>query len=293
MRGESGSIETLREIIDREEERHPHNTALLEAFRPLILGRRRILEELPSGKVNPIAFDEARFRSGVPVMMQQDLFWEDDPWKEVVRVVIPAIKEGFPDVSDDLSRMEGSLEEGNMALYDYFKSHQNDSDEVLAGWAESLCVSASLLDFVLHQVARVILEKRAASLAILLKDIPWEKGYCPICGAFPALAVIKETRGERLLHCSCCGHDWRFSRVICPYCEHEGQKEMDFFFVEDNAQESAYTCDQCQHYLITLNRMSDLNERDLDVSAIGLVHLDILMQEKKLSPMTVTGWNAF
>jgi FdhE protein len=81
--------------------------------------------------------------------------------------------------------------------------------------------------------------------------------------------------------------------VICPYCENEAQQGMNFFYVETRAQESAFTCDQCKRYLITLNRVSDLHEHDLDVSAISLTHMDIIMQEKGFIPMTVCEWNAF
>ncbi|MDD5168111.1 MAG: formate dehydrogenase accessory protein FdhE [Syntrophales bacterium] len=289
----SDAVETLKEIMDREIQRHPHNRALLDAFRPLIIARGRMVESLRLGKAKPLIFDETRFRGGIPIIGQHPLFQADDPWEEIVRGVLPAVKEGFPELADDLGRLESVLREGKMILFDFFKAGPQEGEEIIAAWAEASSVPAPVIGFVLHQIARIVLEKRAKGLAELLNDIPWEKGYCPVCGTFPSLSVIKEKIGERLLHCSRCGHDWRFSRVICPYCAHEGQEGMNFFLVEDKAQESVYTCDRCQRYLITLSRMSDLNDRDLDVSAIGLVHLDMIMQEKNLDPMTVTGWNNF
>ncbi|MCK9233305.1 MAG: formate dehydrogenase accessory protein FdhE, partial [Syntrophales bacterium] len=153
--------------------------------------------------------------------------------------------------------------------------------------------SAGALGLLLGQVSRVVLEKRVAGLAEWLAKTDWEQGYCPCCGTFPSLSVIKEKLGERLLHCSGCGHDWRFSRVTCPACGHEGQKGMDFFYIEGQVQESVFTCDRCRRYLVTLSRMSDLNDRDLDVSALGLVHLDCILQDKHFTPMTVTDWNTF
>jgi FdhE protein len=207
--------------------------------------------------------------------------------------MIPALKEGFPALSDDLSRLENALKEKKIAVYDYFKAGQDNGEAVINAWAASFSISTATIGLAMHQVSRIILEKRAGAVAELLPDGVWEKGYCPICGAFPSLSVIKEKLGERLLHCSHCGHNWRFSRVTCPYCEHEGQKGMDFFFIEDKAQEAAFTCEKCQRYLVTLSRMSDLNDRDLDVSAMGLAHLDMIMQEKKFVPMALTDWNVF
>jgi FdhE protein len=293
MNDPSESIATLKEIIVREIERHPHSQALLEAFRPVLIQRQRMLEDPRLGSAPPAVLDEARFRGGVPVMGQHPLTQAQDPWDDLVLAMIPAVKEGFPELGDNLTRLEAALRGGEMALFDFFKEGPQKGEAVVEGWAKALTISAPVISFFLRQVSRAILGKRARGLRGLIQDATWEKGYCPICGAFPSVAVIKEKLGERLLHCSCCGHDWRFSRVICPYCEYEGQKGMNFFFVEDKEQESVYTCDQCGRYLITLSRMSDLNERNLDVSALGLVHLDMVMQEKNFTPMAVTDWNIF
>jgi FdhE protein len=105
--------------------------------------------------------------------------------------------------------------------------------------------------------------------------------------------MIKEKIAERWLHCSQCGYEWKFSRVICPYCEDEAYKETPFFFVEDKGNECAFACEKCKRYLITLTRMSDLIIRDLDISAISLTHLDIIMQEKGFQPMATCEWNVF
>lgn len=293
MNNQSESLITLNAIIDREIERHPHNQALLEAFRPVLIERTSVLEKLQPMETVSIVPDEVRFRSGVPIMSQQQLFKAHDPCDDIALAMMPALQKSFPKLNDDLASMEVALRGGKMVLFDFFKANPQVGEVIMDAWAKSFFISVSAIGFVLRQVSRVILEKKARGLADLIKDVSWEKGYCPICGAFPSIAMIKEKLGERLLHCSSCGHDWRFSRVICPYCEHEGQEGMNFFFVEDKAQESVYTCDHCQRYLITLSRMSDLNDRDLEVSALSLVHLDVIMQQKHFSPMTVTDWNVF
>ena len=134
----------------------------------------------------------------------------------------------------------------------------------------------------MRTITRIILEKR--SQHIEWKGGNWEKGYCPVCGTFPSIAMIKEKIAERWLHCSQCGYEWKFSRVICPYCEDKAYEETPFFFVEDKENECAFACNKCKRYLITLTRMSDLLIRDLDISAISLTHLDIIMQRRVSSP---------
>jgi len=293
LRDENENIGRLGEIVDREIERHPHSQNLLEAFRPVILERNRILQKVRLKETVSSEIDVVRFQGGIPVIGQYPLFQEDDPWEDIVHTIIPAAREGFPNLSNDLKLFDSVLQEGKVLLYDYFKRNQDEQQDLLHTWAETISIATAGIGFVLNQASRIILEKRAGDIAELIKGLVWEKGYCPICGSFPSLAVIEEKIGERRLHCSRCNHDWRFSRVICPYCEHEGPQGMDFFFIEDKPQESAFTCDHCQRYLITLYRVSDLNDRDLDVSALGLTHLDVILQEKNFFPMTVTDWNFF
>lgn len=140
-------------------------------------------------------------------------------------------------------------------------------------------------------VARVLLERRRIESTEVLGAFEWEKGYCPVCGEFPSVALIEEKGGKRFLHCSSCGQDWRFTRVVCPYCEKEAQREMDYYYVENKTEESAFVCDQCKKYLVTLYRAGRLYSRDMDISAISLVHLDMIMQEKGFEPMVTCAWN--
>lgn len=284
-------MDTVKGIIDRELEKHPHHRALIEAFRPVFMARAGLFEHLKLGKTVPFTIDETRFRDGVPIAVQSSLFQSDDPWQEAVLTMVSAAKEGFPALTDDLSRFEDAVREGKIAVSDVFTADQAAGEPMLIAWAETFSIAPAAMSLVLQQAARVVLSIRGRAMAELLKDIPWEKGYCPICGTFPSMAIIGEKIGERRLHCSSCGHDWRFSRVICPYCEHEGQEGMNFFLIENKAQETAFTCDQCRRYLITLHRVSDINELDLDIVAMGLIHLDVIMQEKNFVPMAETYWN--
>lgn len=117
-------------------------------------------------------------------------------------------------------------------------------------------------------------------------EFNWDKGYCPVCGAFPGIAVIKDKVIERWLHCSQCGHLWRFNRIACTYCEYEAKEEgSTFFFVEGKDQECAFVCDQCNRYLVTVKRVRDISDHDFDVVSMRLSHLDALMQEKGFSPV--------
>jgi len=170
-------------------------------------------------------------------------------------------------------------------------AHPGEESKTTDGWIKDLKISPSNAVFLMSLIARVLLERRAGEIVEALGELAWDKGYCPVCGEFPAIALIEVEGGKRFLHCSSCGHAWRFTRVICPYCEDDAQQGMDYFYVENKTQESAFICEKCRKYLITLYRAGHLQARDMDISAISLIHLDMIMQGKGYEPMTACAWN--
>ena len=285
--------EILGAIIDREIVKNPHNSEILNAFRPVMLARDHIRLQIRLKSIPSTEFDPVRFSAGVPLIRQHAMFLPDDPWEDLLVAMIPAMKAGFPNLASDLDCFQEARKNGRLDMNDYFTALPDHGDDVVGLWTADLQAHPHGIALLLNQLARIILEKRTSSVAEYTEKVSWNKGYCPVCGAFPSIALIEEKIPRRWLHCSGCGHDWLFSRVICPYCENEAQQGMDFFYVDDRPQESAFTCDRCGKYLITLNRVSELNDHDLDVSAISLTHLDVIMQGRGGAPMAACAWNTF
>jgi FdhE protein len=205
--------------------------------------------------------------------------------------LIPAIIKGFPALRPDLERLKGLIKKGSLDLRKFAEATAEDSQSLMQKWAIENGIAAQAVTFLTHMAGRVILEKRSNDWAGLIKDFAWDKGYCPVCGSAPMMARVDDGIAKRWLHCSQCSHEWTFSRVICPSCNNRNQNTMDYFFIEGNEQESAFSCTQCKHYLITLNKVSDLVEFNGEISALSLVHMDVLMQGKGYAPMVATEWN--
>jgi len=287
----SQSASDIPAIIDRAIEQNPHAENLLRAFGPIILRERELAAGLALPPLDVSQIDRERLKAGVPVNRQIDLFPSGNDWKAVALALAAAIGEGLPSLAGEMNRLSEWIAAGKIRPADFFSSAAPASDGTGGAAQKNLAVSPSNISFLMSLVARVILEARAKEAAKALDDGVWEKGYCPICGAFPSVALIEEQGGKRFLHCSACGQDWRYTRVRCPYCEKEAQSGMEYFYVENKTQESAFICDQCKKYLVTLYRVGHVLARDMDVSAISLVHLDMIMQDKGFAPMTLCSWN--
>jgi len=287
------AISVMDQIIERAVEQNPHAAELLKAFGPIVAKQRQLSNSITLPKMDYSVVDKEKLHAGVPVIKQIYLFSPTDPYNEMTLSLISAVKESMPKLRDDLNRLSNLISQGKLCLADCWAVNTNHENKSMSDWGKKLKVSPSSVSFIINLVSRVILEARTKEIAANLGEHDWGKGYCPICGDFPSIALIEETEGKRFLHCSSCGHDWRFTRVVCPYCENEAQSGMDYFYVENKTQESAFVCEKCRKYLITLNRAGTLFSRDMDISAISLIHLDMIMQDKGYAPMTLCAWNVF
>ncbi len=281
----------MDQIIDRAVEQNPHSSELLKAFGPIIKKQRQLTDSIDLPKLDYSSVDKGKLKAGISIIQQIDLYSPDDPLTEIALSLVSAVKESLPTLTGELDRLSDLISKNRLCLADYFETHPGDENKIMKGWENNLKISPSNATFLLSLVARVLLERRAKEATAALGEFAWEKGYCPVCGEFPSIALIEEEGGKRFLHCSSCGQDWRFTRVVCPYCEKEASKEMDYFYIENKTQESAFVCDKCQKYLVTLYRAGRLHARDMDISAVSLVHLDMIMQGKGYKPMTVCAWN--
>lgn len=272
--------------------KRPQSKEIITAFKPLFLAKEKLLEDMKVKAIDPSLIDGEELNRGLPCVAQAPFFFEDDPWEDIALALTAAIGEGFPALCDDAARLEGCIRRGEVRLFEFFRDFPAGIEAAGKSWP-NVAGGRAAAGLLLSSLTRVVLEARSRSVRERLAEARWEKGYCPLCGAHPTIAVIREKITQRWLHCSRCGHEWRFNRMACPGCGEESPKGVDYFYVEDRVQETAFTCGSCNRYLITLNHISDIGDYDRDLTAMSLVHLDILMQEKGFVPLAWCGWNVF
>jgi FdhE protein len=106
----------------------------------------------------------------------------------------------------------------------------------------------------------------------------WNRGYCPACGSWPALAEI--VNGHRLLRCSFCAATWERSTYGCVYCDEQGEGFVASAPNEKRTDRRVELCRSCGAYLKTvvaaevspfpLLAIADVETMDLDFAAMGL-----------------------
>jgi FdhE protein len=104
----------------------------------------------------------------------------------------------------------------------------------------------------------------------------WNRGYCPACGSWPALAEV--VGGHRTLRCSFCSSAWELTTYACIYCEEGGEKFVTAAPDEERKDRRLEVCSTCGGYLKTIDlaelspfpllSISDIETTDLDVAAM-------------------------
>jgi FdhE protein len=131
----------------------------------------------------------------------------------------------------------------------------------------------------------------------------WGRGYCPVCGAWPAFAEVRGVERTRYLRCGNCGGEWEASCLSCAYCGTTDHDELGSLVCEDKLSAAAIeVCRKCLGYLKVFTRLrgteasqvmvDDLASAELDVAAIergykrvrgGGYALDVRVARKRAS----------
>jgi FdhE protein len=287
----SSEIKRIENAIARIEKEKPSLEPIADAFRGVLVSRAIIKAKISDRQGPPLPSpDPKKHFEGVPVLTQESLAALMDPWGETVALTIAPMAKAFPRIEAELLHLKESLDKGEADLGQCMRALVKGDDDEINGIASRLGLEPLVLRFLLRQMLKPFVEARVEPLHALIRELPWYRGYCPICGSFPELTFL-QGEGQRWLCCSLCGYEWQFNRMLCPYCEAEGQKKKDLIFVEGRSHEFAELCANCRKYIVGIDLRESKGESITPASAIGLVHLDLVAQEKGYSPVAMCAWN--
>lgn len=243
-----------------------------------------------------------RLLSGIPVFTTLPLASWQEPLEMAFGWMLPAIRETFPAISGDIEAITVAYRNGSLQLVCLAEDYLDGSFKHYESAAQSIGVSGDTLAFVMSTVISAALGPFAPKIWEEIKDVPWLKGNCPICGALPSVSFLAkpsgnagefltDSGGQKFLHCGLCGHNWRINRHICPVCDNTDSDLRIYLATPDQPGERVDICRKCGLYLPCV----DLRERNaiphLDTAAVCMVHLDILAQQQGFKPLSDLPWN--
>ena len=172
----------------------------------------------------------------------------------------------------------------NLEPESLFGALLNGNEALFENISEELEIEKQVLGFITYNSLKPCLCTGAVQLsAYLNKDEPWLKGYCPICGSAPILSIL-EGEGARSLICSFCWHSWSVKRVYCPFCDNSDNKDLHYFFSEEEKDLRVDLCDKCHKYLKTLDTRKADRLIYPPLEQVSTLHLDIKAREEGFEP---------
>lgn len=274
---------------------------IFDAFGPLVQAQEKGCELLEkwNGFVLPEAY-APRFEQGVPLLSEMEMPELGDLYSEIFFITAEAVAQGMPGVAEQISEISAALKKADN-INDLAKAIWNEDGGLLEELVEGWKVDQHTLVFLGTMSLKPFMVRMEAAAAKAIKNMQWSKGYCPVCGTFPDLSLLKKSGddnaylkshgGQRWMHCSCCSHEWRVKRNMCPWCESEDYEKLRYLKAEGLSNERVDVCDSCKHYYVTIDTRELIEAPDPRVAPLGLVHLDIKAQEEEFKPMAETPWN--
>jgi formate dehydrogenase maturation protein FdhE len=232
-----------REIVElrRLKEQQPDLASAVDLQIELLQLQRRVQTRVPLPAINLEAAHLAALLAAGPILQFDHLKIDWSDVRFLVRAAAAAM------------RTHEALEAGDLRKIDVITRDAERLPSIIRGWFEGTGQSRELpaevegLETVLLQAMRPILTRAADAILARVDLTDWTRGYCPVCGGEPDLAVITPA-AERLLICSRCLARWRFDQIMCPFCRNDDRSRITSFTSRDGRYRLS-GCDVCERYL--------------------------------------------
>ncbi len=143
-------------------------------------------------------------------------------------------------------------------------------------------VPSSLLTVAGQALALPVLGTCGRQARDLVRQLAWRAGYCPVCGAWPALAELRGLERSRWLRCGRCASEWSYPHQQCPFCDNADHRTLRYL-AEEGKQDTqrVEVCERCRGYLKTFSTITAWSLGDLLLQDLMTVELDLVALDRE------------
>jgi FdhE protein len=108
----------------------------------------------------------------------------------------------------------------------------------------------------------------------------WAEGYCPVCGAWPALAETRGIERSRYFRCGRCAGEWQVNCLVCAYCGMSDHEQLVSLVPEQGgAMRVIEACKRCLGYVKSFTTLQAIPPAKLILDDLASVDLDVAALE--------------
>lgn len=285
------AADTVATALRKKLKEHSHLERVIAAFGKTLIEQVRWkadLEGLAGVQVHEP--NPELFARGIPLSSREQLILLGELWPVAVEKILPGLQEGFPRLGEKLRRLRTDIGDGSFSpdlfLSATYSGQAGRGDEI----AHSTGFESDLLVFVLTQLAWPVVAQRSETLFPMVRGLFWNRGYCPICGSFPEISLLRGEEGRRWLRCGFCTAKWPFYRMTCPFCGSRQPDDSEIFLVEGREHERIEACHHCRRYVAGVDLSAFNDEIIPEILSITFMHLDAAVRKEGFQPMKWVAW---
>ncbi|NWF75152.1 MAG: formate dehydrogenase accessory protein FdhE [Nitrospirae bacterium] len=286
-RKKPNELDRIIHRIDVIEKNRPSYKEILEFFKDIVKQQYKI-----KSLINVEAVDinretvKKQMMEGFPLIDKNEIKLDMDSATTLFKKICRTIQRKNKKIAPEIKKINQALRHNKIEVQELFKKLLSGDKEYFdsIGKNNGSYFNKWLLIFLAQNSINPVLEAYADRIKGYVEQDSWRKGYCPVCGSEPLMGKIKNVEGvegAKFLICSSCGFEWRFDRILCPFCGNGDHKKLRHFYIEKEGKGYRVdVCDICKKYIKTI----DLRELKIDViphvEDIGTIHLDIIAQNE-------------
>ena len=119
----------------------------------------------------------------------------------------------------------------------------------------------------------------------------WQRGYCPVCGAWPSMVEMRGIQRERRMRCGCCGSDWLLPVLRCAFCDEIDHQKLGSLLCEGEEQHTRVeTCSTCHGYLKSITTLGALPFTVLAMKDMSTVTFDLAAHDRGYARPARAAW---
>ena len=281
--------EKVQRAIDANKKKHPNYGQILDLFGKIVIKQSEFSSKT---KVEPVVIAkdvaQAKLKQGKPVLSKGDFQVDVSSASELFGELCNILRSENRELSDEIAKIESSLEKGDLTLKKIFQDVLMDRREILR-LAEDLSLDKEIMLTLATASLTPSLAAAASYVRDLLDDASWSGHCCPVCGSSQAISELRKPKqddnattegAERILHCSLCGSEWRTTRLGCTFCGNTDAESLRYLYIEGEDGYRIDVCEKCKKYIKTVDSSAISHEVVPAVEDMATLHLDIIAEEE-------------
>ena len=278
----------LKERIQQIKKKRPGYAEILDFYQKI----REAQDDMKASlRIDPIKLKQELkkllAKEGFSLIQKEDFPLDVESSVNLFQSICQIGKSANPHLAEQAGKIEEAIGNRKIDLKKLFE--KGIEGKTIEQVADELGLDKKVFLFLVQASIKPSVEAAREQLHGELNSETLLKGYCPVCGSFPFLSLLKEEVGKRYLMCSYCGYQWRIDRLFCPFCTNTGQESLHYFYGEGEKAYRIDLCDKCHQYIKTID-YRNLAESDPVLEDLATLHLDILASQKGYKRPVPSPW---